>query len=124
MFQRTSSISFKKDGRTPEGTSFSFDDDLVDNETMFQKIRFKNLLSVYNELSKGNIIGCFGLTEPDHGSDPSSMQTSAKKVKGGFLLNGSKNWISNSPIADLFLIWAKDEDNIIKGFIIERKKVA
>ncbi len=74
------------------------------------------------ELSKGNIIGCFGLTEPDHGSDPSSMQTKAKKVKGGFLLNGSKNWISNSPIADLFLIWAKDEDNIIRGFILERKE--
>ena len=60
------------------------------------------------------------LTEPDHGSDPSSMQTKAKKVKGGYLLNGSKNWISNSPIADLFL-WAKDEDNIIRGFILERK---
>jgi len=74
------------------------------------------------DLSKGNIIGCFGLTEPDHGSDPSSMQTNAKKVKGGFLLNGSKNWISNSPIADLFLIWAKDESNMIRGFIIERKK--
>ena len=74
------------------------------------------------ELSKGNIIGCFGLTEPDHGSDPSSMQTNAKKVKGGFLINGSKNWISNSPIADLFLIWAKDEGNIVRGFIIERKK--
>ena len=74
------------------------------------------------ELSKGNIIGCFGLTEPDHGSDPSSMQTKAKKVKGGYLLNGSKNWISNSPIADLFLIWAKDEDNIIRGFILERKE--
>ncbi len=74
------------------------------------------------QLAKGNIIGCFGLTEPDHGSDPSSMQTNAKKVKGGFVLNGSKNWISNSPIADLFLIWAKDENNIIRGFILEKKE--
>ena len=74
------------------------------------------------ELAKGNLIGCFGLTEPDHGSDPSSMQTKAKKVNGGYIINGSKNWISNSPIADLFLIWAKDEDNIIRGFIIERKE--
>ena len=73
------------------------------------------------QLAKGNIIGCFGLTEPDHGSDPASMQTNAKKVKGGFVLNGSKNWISNSPIADLFLIWAKDENNIIRGFILEKK---
>ena len=74
------------------------------------------------QLAKGNIIGCFGLTEPDHGSDPASMQTNAKKVKGGFVLNGSKNWISNSPIADLFLIWAKDENNIIRGFILDKKE--
>ena len=73
------------------------------------------------ELAKGNIIGCFGLTESDHGSDPSSMVTKAKKVAGGYIINGSKNWISNSPIADLFLIWAKDEDNTIRGFIVERK---
>ena len=72
------------------------------------------------ELANGNIIGCFGLTEPDHGSDPASMNTKAKKVKGGYLLKGAKNWISNSPIADLLLIWGKDENNIIKGFIIER----
>jgi glutaryl-CoA dehydrogenase len=72
------------------------------------------------ELAKGNLIGCFGLTEPDHGSDPSSMLTKAKKVKGGYLLSGAKNWISNSPIADLFLIWAKNENNIIKGFLIEK----
>ncbi len=73
------------------------------------------------ELAKGNLIGCFGLTEPDHGSDPSSMTTKAKKVSGGYKVSGSKTWISNSPIADLLLIWAKDEDNIIKGFLIERK---
>ena len=73
-------------------------------------------------LAKGNLIGCFGLTEADHGSDPSSMQTKAKKVKGGYVIKGSKNWISNSPIADIFLIWAKDEDNVIKGFILERKE--
>ncbi len=73
-------------------------------------------------LAKGNLIGCFGLTEADHGSDPSSMITKAKKVKGGYIITGSKNWISNSPIADIFLIWAKDEDNIIKGFILERKE--
>ena len=74
------------------------------------------------ELAKGNLIGCFGLTEPDHGSDPSSMLTRAKKVKGGYLLTGSKTWISNSPIADLFLIWAKDEQGTIRGFILERTK--
>ena len=73
-------------------------------------------------LAKGNLIGCFGLTEADHGSDPSSMITKAKKVKGGYIITGSKNWISNSPIADIFLIWAKDEDKIIKGFILERKE--
>ena len=72
------------------------------------------------ELAKGNLIGCFGLTEPDHGSDPSSMLTKAKKVNGGYKLTGAKNWISNSPIANLFLIWAKDENNIIRGFIIEK----
>ncbi len=74
------------------------------------------------KLAKGELIGCFGLTEPDHGSDPSSMRTKAKKVKGGFRISGSKNWISNSPIADLFVIWAKDEANIIRGFVLERNK--
>ena len=74
------------------------------------------------ELAKGNLIGCFGLTEPDHGSDPSSMVTKAKKVNGGYKLTGAKNWISNSPIANLFLIWAKDDNNIIKGFIIEKNQ--
>ena len=81
----------------------------------------KSKIKWLSELAKGNIIGCFGLTEPDHGSDPSSMQTKAKRVKGGYILSGSKNWISNSPIADLFLIWAKDEDNIIRGFILEKE---
>ena len=74
------------------------------------------------KLAKGELIGCFGLTEPDHGSDPSSMLTKAKKTKGGFILNGSKNWISNSPIANIFLIWAKDDDNVIRGFILERNE--
>ena len=74
------------------------------------------------KLAKGNLIGCFGLTEADHGSDPSSMNTKAKKVEGGYILHGSKNWISNSPIADLFLIWAKDEDNVVRGFILERSE--
>ena len=74
------------------------------------------------ELAKGNLIGCFGLTEPDHGSDPSSMATKAKKVNGGYKLTGSKTWISNSPIANLFLIWAKDDNNIIKGFVIEKNQ--
>tara|TARA_B100001248_G_scaffold260523_1_gene248899 strand:+ start:2122 stop:3327 length:1206 start_codon:yes stop_codon:yes gene_type:complete len=74
------------------------------------------------KLASGELIGCFGLTEADHGSDPSSMQTRAKKVRGGFLISGSKNWISNSPIADILLIWAKDEENIIRGFVIDRKE--
>ena len=74
------------------------------------------------QLAKGNLIGCFGLTEPNHGSDPSSMTTKAKKVNGGYKLTGTKTWISNSPIANLFLIWAKDENDIIKGFIIEKNQ--
>ena len=74
------------------------------------------------ELAKGNLIGCFGLTEPNHGSDPSSMTTKAKKVDGGYKLTGTKTWISNSPIANLFLIWAKDDNDIIKGFIIEKNQ--
>jgi glutaryl-CoA dehydrogenase len=72
------------------------------------------------EMAKGNLIGCFGLTEPDAGSDPSSMKTKAKKVEGGYILNGSKTWITNSPIADILVIWAKDEDGILRGFIVER----
>ena len=72
------------------------------------------------EMAKGNIIGCFGLTEPDAGSDPAGMKSVAKKVDGGFELTGSKTWITNSPIADLFIIWAKDEQGVLRGFILER----
>ena len=67
------------------------------------------------ELAKGNLIGCFGLTEPDHGSDPSGMKTRAVFKDGNYILNGSKNWITNSPIADVFIIWAKDDNNDIRG---------
>jgi len=74
------------------------------------------------KLSSGEFIGCFGLTEPDAGSDPAGMRTNAKKVDGGFMLNGSKTWISNAPIADVFVVWAKSagHDNKIKGFILEK----
>ncbi|MBV6409339.1 MAG: Acyl-CoA dehydrogenase, short-chain specific [Rhodocyclaceae bacterium] len=72
------------------------------------------------KLATGEWIGCFGLTEPNHGSDPGSMVTRAKQVKGGYSLSGSKMWISNSPIADVFVVWAKTEDNIIRGFILEK----
>jgi glutaryl-CoA dehydrogenase len=72
------------------------------------------------KLAKGELIGCFGLTEPNHGSDPASMQARAKKVSGGYSLTGSKTWISNAPIADLFLIWAKTEDGKIRGFLAEK----
>ena len=71
-------------------------------------------------LAKGEMIGCFGLTEPDAGSDPASMKTSSKKVSGGYKLNGSKTWITNAPIADIFIIWAKDENDILRGFILEK----
>lgn len=71
-------------------------------------------------LAAGTMIGCFGLTEPDGGSDPSSMRTNAKKTQGGFILNGSKQWITNSPIADIAIVWARTEDGDINGFIIER----
>tara|TARA_B110000046_G_scaffold177526_1_gene204424 strand:+ start:828 stop:1985 length:1158 start_codon:yes stop_codon:yes gene_type:complete len=73
------------------------------------------------EMAKGNLIGCFGLTEPDAGSDPSSMKTVSKKVDGGYILNGSKTWITNSPIADVLIIWAKDEQGILRGFIVDRE---
>jgi glutaryl-CoA dehydrogenase len=72
------------------------------------------------QLATGACIGCFGLTEPDHGSDPGSMQTRAKKVKGGYSLTGTKTWISNSPIADVFVVWAKDDAGEIRGFILEK----
>ncbi|MBN9430113.1 MAG: acyl-CoA dehydrogenase [Burkholderiales bacterium] len=76
------------------------------------------------KLATGEWIGCFGLTEPNHGSDPGSMETRAKAVPGGWQLTGSKMWISNSPIADVFVVWAKcvggDHDGRIKGFILEK----
>ena len=72
------------------------------------------------KLAKGEWIGCFGLTEPNHGSDPGSMQTRAKKAKGGYSLTGTKTWISNSPIADVFVVWAKDDAGDIRGFILEK----
>jgi glutaryl-CoA dehydrogenase len=72
------------------------------------------------KLASGEWIGCFGLTEPDHGSDPGGMTTRAVAVPGGYLLNGAKMWISNAPIADVFLVWAKTEDGVIRGFILER----
>ena len=72
------------------------------------------------EMAKGKLIGCFGLTEPDAGSDPGSMKTVAKKVDGGYKLSGSKTWITNAPIADIFVIWAKDEQGILRGFIAEK----
>ncbi|MBB4482310.1 acyl-CoA dehydrogenase [Rhizobium etli] len=72
------------------------------------------------KLAAGEWIGCFGLTEPDHGSDPGSMATRAKKVDGGYSLTGSKTWISNAPIADVFVVWAKTEDDLIRGFILEK----
>jgi len=72
------------------------------------------------DLAKGNLIGCFGLTEPDHGSDPSGMKTKATLKGDHYILNGSKNWITNSPIADLFVIWAKDDSGTIRGFLLEK----
>ncbi|HWJ35957.1 MAG TPA: acyl-CoA dehydrogenase [Steroidobacteraceae bacterium] len=71
-------------------------------------------------LARGELIGCFGLTEPDHGSDPGSMVTRARSTSGGFHLSGSKTWISNSPFADVFIVWAKTDDEVIRGFILEK----
>jgi glutaryl-CoA dehydrogenase len=71
-------------------------------------------------LATGEWIGCFGLTEPNHGSDPGSMLTRARTVQGGYSLSGVKTWISNSPIADVFVVWAKTEDGVIRGFILEK----
>lgn len=71
------------------------------------------------KLATGELIGCFGLTEPDAGSDPNSMQTHAKKVEGGYVISGNKMWITNSPIADIFIVWGK-LDGIIRGFILEK----
>ncbi|GHD79850.1 acyl-CoA dehydrogenase [Vogesella fluminis] len=72
------------------------------------------------KLATGEWVGCFGLTEPDAGSDPAGMKTRARKVDGGYVLNGSKMWITNSPIADVFVVWAKDDDGEIRGFVLEK----
>jgi glutaryl-CoA dehydrogenase len=72
------------------------------------------------KLATGELIGCFGLTEPDHGSDPAGMTSRANAVDGGWRLNGAKNWITNSPIADVFIVWAKDDEGKIRGFILEK----
>lgn len=72
------------------------------------------------KLASGEWIGCFGLTEPDHGSDPGNMASRARKVEGGYRLTGSKMWITNSPIADVFVVWAKDEAGDIRGFVLEK----
>jgi len=72
-------------------------------------------------LAKGELVGAFGLTEPNHGSDPASMETTAEEIEGGFVLNGSKTWITNSPIADIFVVWAKCKwDGKIRGFLLEK----
>jgi glutaryl-CoA dehydrogenase len=72
------------------------------------------------KLATGELVGCFGLTEPNHGSDPGGMVTRARKVDGGWRLAGSKMWISNSPIADVFLVWAKDDAGDIRGYVLEK----
>jgi glutaryl-CoA dehydrogenase len=72
------------------------------------------------KLAKGEWVGCFGLTEPNHGSDPGSMETRARKADGGYVLKGSKMWITNSPIADVLVVWAKTDDGVIRGFLLEK----
>ncbi|PJK31507.1 acyl-CoA dehydrogenase [Minwuia thermotolerans] len=72
------------------------------------------------KLASGEWVGCFGLTEPDHGSDPGGMKTRAKSVDGGYRVSGSKMWISNAPIADVFVVWAKTDDDKIRGFVLEK----
>jgi len=72
------------------------------------------------QLARGELVGCFGLTEPNHGSDPNGMETRARKVDGGYCLTGSKMWITNAPIADIFVVWAKDDQGDIRGFILEK----
>lgn len=72
------------------------------------------------KLASGEWIGCFGLTEPDHGSDPGSMVTRARSTDGGYLVSGAKMWITNSPAADVFVVWAKTDDDVIRGFILEK----
>jgi glutaryl-CoA dehydrogenase len=73
------------------------------------------------KLASGEWVGCFGLTEPDYGSDPGGMKSRAKSVDGGYRLSGAKTWITNSPIADVFIIWAKDDDDVIRGFILDKE---
>ncbi len=73
------------------------------------------------KMAAGEWIGCFGLTEPDYGSDPGGMVTRARKTDGGYRLNGTKMWITNSPIADVFVVWAKTDDDVIRGFILDRE---
>jgi len=72
------------------------------------------------KMATGELLGCFGLTEPDHGSDPGSMSTRARKVDGGYALSGTKLWITHAPIADIMVVWAKDDGGVIRGFILER----
>ena len=72
------------------------------------------------KLASGEFIGCFGLTEPNHGSDPGSMVTRARSTEGGYLLKGAKMWITNSPLADVFVVWAKTDDDVSRGFILEK----
>jgi len=72
------------------------------------------------KLASGEWVGCFGLTEPDHGSDPGGMKTRARKAPGGYRLSGNKMWISNAPIADVFVVWAKTEDDVIRGFVLDK----
>ena len=72
-------------------------------------------------LASGELTGCFGLTEPDHGSDPGSMTTRARQTDNGFILNGNKAWITHAPVADLFVIWAKDDADIVRGFLLDKE---
>jgi glutaryl-CoA dehydrogenase len=72
------------------------------------------------KLATGELVGCFGLTEPNHGSDPGGMQTRARAADGGYVLHGAKMWITNSPIADVFVVWAKDDEGEIRGFVLEK----
>jgi glutaryl-CoA dehydrogenase len=72
------------------------------------------------KLGRGELVGCFGLTEPDHGSDPGALETRARTAPGGFRLTGRKTWITNSPIADVFVVWAKGDDDRIRGFVLEK----
>jgi glutaryl-CoA dehydrogenase len=71
-------------------------------------------------LASGELVGCFGLTEPDHGSDPGGMRSRARRVDGGWVLRGTKTWITNAPIADVAVVWAKDDEGVIRGFLVGR----